>query len=90
MNPGKIIETLNAGVKEYLEVMGELTSRRADSQAFREFMEVRFVHWDSLLKEFTRPRWASLRMNPYRGRQRSFANFFNALNASRRMRVSGS
>jgi len=48
MNPGKIIETLNAGVKEYLEVMGELTSRRADSQAFREFMEVRFVHWDAL------------------------------------------
>jgi len=48
MNPGKKIETLNAGVKEHLKVISEVTSRRADSQACREFMEVRFVHWDSL------------------------------------------
>jgi len=90
MNPGKKIETLNAGVKEYLKVISEVTSRRADSQACRELKEVRFVHWDSLLKEYKRPRWASLPMSPFCDRKRSFANFFNALNASRRMRVSGS
>jgi len=90
MNPREKIETLNPAVKKHLEVISEVTSRRADSQACRELKEVRFVHWDSLLKEYKRPRWASLPMSPYCGRQRSFANFFNALNASRRMRVSGS
>jgi len=48
INPREKIDTWNAAVKEHLKVMGELTSRRADSQAFREFMEVRFVHCDSL------------------------------------------
>jgi len=48
MNPRKKIETWNAAVKEHLKVISEVTSRRADSQASREFMEVRFVHWDSL------------------------------------------
>ena len=48
MNPREKIETLNPAVKKHLEVISEVTSRRADSQAFREFMEVRFVHWDSL------------------------------------------
>jgi len=44
-------------------------------------MEVRIAHWDALWEEYTKPRWARLRMNLYGGRQRAFANFFNQLSA---------
>jgi len=44
-------------------------------------MQVRVAHWDALWKEYTKPRWARLRMNLYGGRQRAFANFFNRLSA---------
>jgi len=44
-------------------------------------MEVRMAHWDTLWKEYTKPRWARLRMNLYCGKQRAVANFFNQLSA---------
>jgi len=81
MNARKKIAAWNAGMKEHLEAMSKVTSRGADFDAFREFMEVRIAHWDALWEEYTKPRWARLRMNLYCGRQRAFANFFNALSA---------
>jgi len=81
MNARKKIETRNAGVKEHLDVLSEVTSRGADLQAFREFMEVRVAHWEALWEECTKPRWARLRMNLYYGTQRAFANFLNQLRA---------
>jgi len=78
MNARKKIETWNAGVKEHLEAMSEVTSREADLKAFRESMEVRVAHWEALwAAEYTKPRWARLRMNLYFGKQRAFANFFS-------------
>jgi hypothetical protein len=44
-------------------------------------MKVRVAHWDALPKEYTKPRWARLRMNLYCGKQRAFAKFFNQLSA---------
>jgi hypothetical protein len=44
-------------------------------------MEVRVAHWDALWEEYTKPRWALLRMNLYGERQRAFANLFNQLSA---------
>jgi len=38
MNARKKTETWNAGMKDHLEAMSEMTSRGADFQAFREFM----------------------------------------------------
>jgi hypothetical protein len=78
MNARRKIETWNAGVKEHLEAMSEVTSREADLKAFRESMEVRVAHWEALWgAEYTKPRWARLRMNLYCGKQRAFANFFS-------------
>ena len=68
-------------MKEHLEALSEATSRGADFEAFRKFMEVRIAHWDTLWEEYTKPRWARLRMNRYGGKQRAFANFFNELSA---------
>jgi len=76
-NARKKIGTWNAGMKDHLEALSEVTSRGADFEAFRKFMEVRVAHWDALWEEYTKPRWARLRMNLYGGRQRAFANFFN-------------
>jgi len=81
MNAWKEIETWNAGMKEHLEALGEVTSRGADFQAFREFMKVRVGHWEALWKEYTKPRWSRLRMNLYGGKQCAFAYFFNQLSA---------
>jgi len=81
MNARKKIETWNAGIKDHLEVMGEVASRGADFKAFREFVKIRVAHWDALWEEYTKPRWARLRMNLYCGKQRAFANFFNQLRA---------
>jgi len=81
MNARKKIETWNAGVKEHLEALSEVTSRGADFEAFRKFMEFRIAHRDALCDEYTKPRWARLRMNLYGGRQRAFANFCNQLSA---------
>jgi hypothetical protein len=44
MNTRKKNETCNAGMKEHLEALSEVTSRGADFQAFREFMKVRIAH----------------------------------------------
>jgi hypothetical protein len=81
MNARKKIPAWNAGMKDHLEALSEVTSRGADFQAFRKFMEVRIAHWDVLWEEYTKPWWARLRMNLYGGRQRAFANFFNQLSA---------
>jgi len=43
--------------------------------------KVRVAHWDTLWEEYTKRRWARLRKNLYCGKQRAFANFFNALSA---------
>ena len=84
MNARKKIDTWNAGMKDHLEVLGEVTSRGADFEAFRKFMEIRVAHWDALWEECTKPRWARLRMNLHCGKQRAFANFFNQLSALKR------
>ena len=68
-------------MKDHLEALSEVTSRGADFEAFRKFMEVRVAHWDALWEDYTKPRWARLRMNLYCGKQRAFANFFNELSA---------
>jgi len=81
MNATKKIETRNAGMRDILEAMSEVTSRGAEFQAFREFMEVRVAHWDALWEEYTKTRWARLCMNVHCGKQRAFANFFNHLSA---------
>jgi hypothetical protein len=81
MNARKKIETWNAGRKDHLEALSEVTNRGADFEAFRELMKVRIAHWDALWEEYTKPRWARLRMNLYGGKQRAFANFFNQLSA---------
>jgi len=75
------IETWTAGLRDHLEAMRQITSRGADFQAFRKFMEVRVAHWGALWEGYTKPRWARLRMNLYCGKQRAFANFFNQLSA---------
>jgi len=79
MNARKKIETWNSGMKDHLGALSEVTSRGADFEAFRKFMEIRVAHWDALWEEDTKPRWARLRMNLYGGKQRAFANFFNQL-----------
>jgi len=79
MNVRKKIETWNAGMKDHVEALSEVTSRGADFTAFLKFMEVRVAHWDALWEEYTKPRWARLRMNLYGGMQRAFANFLNQL-----------
>jgi len=81
VNARKKVERWNAGVKEHLEALSEVTSRGAGFQVFLKFMEVRVAHWDALWEEYTKPRWASLRMNLYCGKRRAFTNFFNQLNA---------
>jgi len=81
MNATKKIETRNAGMKDHVEALSEVTSRGADFTAFLKFMNVRVAHWDALRNEYTKPRWARLCMNLYCGRQRAFANFFNGLSA---------
>jgi len=77
MNASKKIERWNAGVKEHLEALSEVTSRGTDFQAFLKFMKVRVAHWEALCKEYTKPRWARLRMNLYSGKKRAFAKIFN-------------
>jgi len=68
MNARKKIVTWNAGMKDHLEAMSEVTSRGADFTAFRNFMEVLVAHWEALWEEYTEPRWARLRTNLYGGR----------------------
>jgi len=68
-------------MKEHLEAMSEMTRRGADFRAFLKFMEVCVAHWKALWEEYTKPRWARLRMNSYSGKQHAFANFFNQFSA---------
>ena len=56
MNARKKIETWNPGMKEHLEALSKVTSRGADFEAVRKFMEVRMAHWDALWEEYTNPR----------------------------------
>jgi hypothetical protein len=77
----KKIEAWNEGMKDHLEALSEVTRRGADFEAFRKFMEVRIAHWDALWEEYTKPRWARLRMNLYCEKQQAFANFCNELSA---------
>jgi len=51
MNARKKIAAWNERMKEHLEAMSEVTSRRADIQALRKFMELRIAHWYALWKE---------------------------------------
>jgi len=81
VNTRKEIETWDAEVEEHLEVVSEVKSRGADFQAFQDFMDVRFAHWDALWKEYTKPRWAFLRANLYCRKQHAFADFFNELSS---------
>jgi len=81
INARKKIETWNAGMKDLLEALRGVTSRGAGFEAFPIFMEGRVAHWDALLEEYTKPRWARLRMNLYGGKQRAFAKFFSQLSA---------
>jgi len=55
INARKKIETWNAGVKEHLEALSEVTSRGVDFEAFRKFMKVRVADWDALGEEYTKP-----------------------------------
>jgi hypothetical protein len=48
MNARKKTEKWNSGMKDHLEALSEVTSRGADFEAFREFMDVRVAHWDAL------------------------------------------
>jgi len=75
LNTTKKIETCNSGMKEHLETLSEVTSRGAVFDAFRKIMEVPVAHWKPLWEEYTKPRWARLRMKLYCGKQRAFANF---------------
>jgi len=75
MNARKKIEIENAGLKKHLEAMSKVTSRAADFEAFLKCMDVHVAPWEALWEEYTKPRWARLRMNPYCGQQRAFANF---------------
>jgi len=81
VNARKKIGTWNAEMKDHLEALSEATSRGADFEPFRKFMDVRVAHLDALWAEYTKPRWARLRMNLYCGKQRAVANFFNRLSA---------
>ena len=81
INAKKKIETWNAGLKEHLEFLSEVTSRGAEFEAFRKFMKVRVAYWEALRKEYTKLRWAPLRMHLYCGKQHAFAIFFNQLSA---------
>jgi hypothetical protein len=81
INARKKIVTWNAGMKDHLQALSEVTSRGADFTAFRKFMEVRVAHWDALWEEYTKSRWARFRMNLYCGKQRAFAKFFNQVGA---------
>jgi len=51
-----------------LKAISQVTSRGADFKAFRKFIEVRVARWEALWEEYTKPRWACLRMNLYGGR----------------------
>jgi len=48
MNARKNIEMWNAGMKEHLEAMSQVTSRGADLKSFLKSMEVRVAHWEAL------------------------------------------
>jgi len=65
MNARKKIENWNSGMKDHLAALSEVTSRGADFEAFRKFVDVRVAHWDAPWEEYTKPRLARLRMNPY-------------------------
>jgi hypothetical protein len=54
-NARKKIGTWNAGMKDRLEALSEVTSRGADFTAFRKFVEDRVAHWDALWEEYTKP-----------------------------------
>jgi len=81
MNARKKIPAWDAGMKDHLEALSEVTGRGAHFQASRKVMEVRVPHREALREEDTKPRRARLRMSLYGGRQRVLANFFNELNA---------
>jgi hypothetical protein len=81
MNARKNIEAWNAGMKEHLEAISQVTSRGANLEAFREFMKTQAAHWDALWKEYIKPRWARRRMNLYCGKQRAFTDIFHELSA---------
>jgi len=79
MNARKIIETWNAGVKEYLEAVIQVTSRGAEFQAFREFMKPQTAHQQERWKAYIKLWWAHQRMNLDGGKQLAFTNYINQL-----------
>jgi len=66
-------------MREHLEAMKELTTRRAGSEAFRVFIGGSRRSFGASVRRVYKAPVVRLRMNLYAGKQRAFANFFNQL-----------
>jgi len=67
MNWRRKNEKWNAGVREQLEAISQVTSHGADFKAYLEFIETQAAHYEELRKEYTKPPRARLLMNLYCG-----------------------
>ena len=71
----------NSGIKSALETMSGVSSKGSGLQAFVTYMTTYLSVQDTLWQEYLKTRWARQRLRLYGGKKRTFARFFNKLEA---------
>ena len=78
----KTSETWNGGVQTHLDALSTVSTKGADLTTYRAYLAVYYAHRDALWAEYCKPRWSRQRLRLYGGKKRTFAHFFNRVEAA--------
>ena len=70
-------EHWNNGIKRSIDALSLVTSKGSSLVNHQAYLQVYFLHRQTLWDEYTHPRWARQRLALYGGKKRTFARFFN-------------
>lgn len=74
-------EHWNSGIKNALDTMSGVSSKGSGLQSFSAYMTAYLSVQETLWQEYLKPRWARQRLRLYGGKKRTYALFFNKLEA---------
>ena len=74
-------EDWHRGIQPSLKALSEASSKGADKSVFLAYLKVVMEHYDVFWSEYMKPRWANQRLRLYGGKKKTFAKFFNRMEA---------
>lgn len=75
----KNTKTWSKGIQDSLNMLSTVSIKGVNLQNHTKYLKIYFAVYDSLWKEYTKPRWARQRFRLYGGKKRVFAKFFNEI-----------